>query len=218
MGTMKKLLLSLTACALTSAVSAQMVITEWSYQGMDAAETEYVEFTNVGNSAIDMTGWHFGDSGRTPAFDLSDFGVVRAGESVVMTDADAAVFRGLWNLDLEVKVIGGSSPGLGRSDEINLYNALGILVDRLTYGDQDFSGTFRSRYNSGNILLSEVGKNNIYAAIQSSLDDSFGSWSSMAGDIGNPGAYAPMPEPETVAALFALALLGAVAVRRKIGS
>lgn len=214
---MKTLFFSLTACALASLASAQMVITEWMYQGVNsgvAPEHEFVEFTNIGNTAIDMSGWHFGDSGGTPVFDLSGFGVVQAGESVVMTDIDAAIFRNLWNLDTQIKVVGNSNPGLGRNDAINLFDQANNLIDSLAYGDVDFGGTFRSRYNSGNILLSEVGKGNIYAAVQSQLGDSFGSWASASGDIGNPGVYSMIPEPETVAALLAMGLLGVVVVRR----
>ena len=36
-------------------------ITEYSYQ---SANGEFVEFTNTGNSAVDMTGWSFDDNSR----------------------------------------------------------------------------------------------------------------------------------------------------------
>ena len=63
--------------------SAQMRITEWSYQG---ANGEFVEFTNVGATPIDMTGWSFDDDSRTPGSQsLSTFGTVNPGVSVVLT-------------------------------------------------------------------------------------------------------------------------------------
>jgi predicted extracellular nuclease len=58
------------------------------------------------------------------------------GESVIFTEATADAFRAAWNLSSGVKVIGGSVNNLGRSDEVNLYDASSALVDRLTYNDQ----------------------------------------------------------------------------------
>lgn len=115
-----------------------MRITEYMYQGVNG---EFVEFTNVGNTPIDMTGWSFDDdSPRTPgSFSLSAFRTVAPGESVILTESNANTFRTAWNLCSVVKIIGGLNQNLGRNDEINLYNASNMLVDRLTYGDQKFS-------------------------------------------------------------------------------
>jgi hypothetical protein len=69
--------------ALTAGTAnAQMRITEWMYNGA----TEFMEFTNVGASSIDMTGWSYDDSDRVPgSVDLTAFGSVAAGESVILT-------------------------------------------------------------------------------------------------------------------------------------
>lgn len=57
-------------------------ITEYSYQ---SANGEFVEFTNTGNSAVNMTGWSFDDNSRIAgSFSLSGFGVVKPGESVII--------------------------------------------------------------------------------------------------------------------------------------
>ena len=77
---------------LTAAAPAQIWITEWMYQGgntIDGASgaDEFIEFTNVGLSPIDMTGWSFDDSSRAPGSQsLSAFGTVNPGESVVLAD------------------------------------------------------------------------------------------------------------------------------------
>lgn len=51
----------------------QMVITEWMYSGIDGG---FVEFTNVGSAAVDMTGWSFCDNSTGPAVDLSLWAIV----------------------------------------------------------------------------------------------------------------------------------------------
>ena len=90
----------------------------------------------MGPTAIDLTGWYFSDNHRTNNdVSLAAFGVVGSGESVILTAADATGFRTAWGLASTVKVIGGNTQNLGRSDEINLYNGA-TLVDRLTYNDQ----------------------------------------------------------------------------------
>ena len=58
-------LLALAACGVfaSSAQAATIQITEWMYQGA-AEKGEFIEFTNMGASAIDMTGWSFDDDSR----------------------------------------------------------------------------------------------------------------------------------------------------------
>ncbi|HEY1091298.1 MAG TPA: lamin tail domain-containing protein, partial [Burkholderiaceae bacterium] len=65
-----------------TAASAQVRITEWMYGG---AGPEYIEFTNLGSSAINFAGWSFDDDSRLPgSTSLSNFGLVAAGESVIL--------------------------------------------------------------------------------------------------------------------------------------
>lgn len=170
-------------------------ITEWMYQGSSASGGEFIEFTNVGTKPIDMTGWSFDDDHRVPgAFDLSAFGVVMPGESVILAEDPAESFRADWNLPAEIKIIGnlGNPNGnnLGRNDEINLYDEKGALVDRLTYGDQAFPGTIRTRWFTGNpVTFDALGANDPHLWILASVGDELGSWMSSSGDVGNPGLF-----------------------------
>lgn len=74
--------------------SAGIRITEYMYSGNAG---EFIEFTNLGDVAIDMTGWSYDDDSREPgALDLSAFGLVAPGESVVITEdlAESFAFSG----------------------------------------------------------------------------------------------------------------------------
>jgi len=204
-----KLILITGFAAAAACASAQMAITEFMYQGNDG---EFAEFTNIGASAIDMTGWSFDDNHEIPGtVDLSAFGIVDPGESVVLTETDADVFRTDWGLASTVKVIGGNTANLGREDEINLYDQNGNLEDRLTYGDDTLGGP-RTKGTSAITDPSNYMKNNIQGWFLST-DGVDGAHFSADGDLGSPG-YNPVPEPATFAAL-GLGLLGLVARKKR---
>jgi len=167
-------------------------ITEYMYQG---ANGEFVELTNVGTQPIDLTGWSFDDNSRTSgSFSLSAFGVVNPGESVIVTETVAAVFRTAWNLPATVKIIGGLNQNLGRNDEINIYDNTGALVDRLTYDDQTYSGTVRTQNKSAWTPSTNLDPFTINTSwVLSAVGDAQNSYTSTGGDIGNPGNYVASP-------------------------
>ena len=187
-------------------------ITEWMYNGGGAGNIgEFVEFTNLGPAAVDFTGWSFDDSSRAPGSQsLSAFGLVAPGESVVFTDSLAADFRTNWNLLAAVKIVGGNANNLGRSDEINVYDAANALVDRLTYGDETFPGSIRTQNKSGNPNnAAALGANNPLLWSLSAVSDAFSSTTSIVGEIGNPGSYLiPEPAALTLAAAALLVIFG----------
>lgn len=174
------------------ALHAQVRITEWMYN-----TNEFVEFTNLGSSSVDLTGWSFSDSARGAGdVSLSAFGTLAAGESVILSEAAADTFRATWNLPASVKIIGGNAQNLSRSDEINIYNASGELQDRLTYNDQTGLGP-RTDTASAWISFSNVGTNNANLWTRSTVGDAQGSYLA-GGAVANPGTYA-VPEPGTYA-------------------
>lgn len=195
---------------------AAIHITEWMYNGGGAGSIgEFVELTNLGATAVDLTGWSFDDSSRAPGSQsLSALGLVAPGESVILTDSAAADFRTNWNLSAAVKIAGGNANNLGRGDEINIYDAANALVDRLTYGDQTIAGSIRTQLFSGNPnSAAALGVNNVLLWSLSATGDAFGSTTSVAGEVGNPGTY-PIPEPATLT-LAAAALLVIFGQRRR---
>lgn len=184
----------------TRPVGLGMVLTEYMYDGPGG---EFLEFTNLSSEPIDMTGWVIDDSnellGPNGPFDVGALGVVQPGESVIVTEATPDEFRAEWGLDRSVKVVGnlglGNGNNLGRNDEINIYDAAGELVDRLTYGDEDFPGSIRTQNASGWVPLESLGKNDPYAWVLATVGDAQGSYASAGGDIGNLGYYLPILRP-----------------------
>ena len=169
-------------------VAGAMRITEFMYNGAGTGAGEFVEFTNIGGTAVDMTGWSFDDNSRTAGSEnLSGFGTVQPGESVIFTELTVSDFRTKWNLCPTIKIVGGSTNGLGREDEINLYDASNTLIDRLTYGDQTYSaGSIRTTAKSGWVSLAGLGANDITKWTLSSNGDSEGSYVTTTTEIGSP--------------------------------
>lgn len=202
------------------ASAGSVYITEWSYQG---GAGEFIELTNLGPAAINFSGWVYDDDSRITlaangAFDLSGFGTVAAGESVIFTEASAATFRSYWGLSSSVKVLGNVTNNLGRADEVNIYDNLGQLVDRLAYGDQVFPGSIRTQTSTGRaVSQAALGANDVYQWALSSVGDIEGSWA-QSGAIGSPGrtSFTPPAVPVPAAAwLFGSALFGLGYARRR---
>jgi predicted extracellular nuclease len=201
------LLAAAVAMLLASRAEAAIRITEWMYSGDDG---EFIEFTNTGDAAVDLTGWSFSDSARIPgAVALGSLGTIAAGESFLVTEPAAALFRTAWSLPASVKVLGGNSANLGRGDEINIYDATSALVDRLTYNDQTIAGSIRTQNASGNPkTLAALGTNNAVQWQLAVAGDAFGSYAGAAGTLGNPGSFTLVPEPAT----WGLAALAGAAI------
>ena len=166
----------------------QMVITEWMYSGTDG---EFIEFTNVGTVPVDMTEWSYGDGSQVPGtVDLSAFGVVDPGESVILTEAAAGNFATAWSLT-DVTIIGECPASLSRNDQINLYDSGNVLVDQLSYGDENYPATPRTQGASCNIPESDYDETFAQTDWRlATVGDVFGSRMSAGGDIASPGRIA----------------------------
>lgn len=181
------------AVAASAHAAGQVRITEWMYNPASGAG-EFIELTNIGDMSIDVSGWSYDDDSRIPgSFMFGPVGLLAPGESLVLTESTEADFRARWSLAPTVKVLGGVTNNLGRNDEINIYDAMNALVDRLTYGDQNFPGSIRTQGRSGNPLDGALGANNPFLWVLASVGDIYGSYAASTGDIGNPGFFIPSP-------------------------
>jgi CotH kinase protein/Lamin Tail Domain len=181
---------------LSGAVTLQ--ITEYLYSGNQG---EFVELTNRGVQAIDLTGWTLKDDQvNLPGFSLTPAGVLQPGQTLVVTDNVEAAFRAAWNLPAGSKilgqlgVIGVGGENFGRSDQINVFDSGSVLVDRLSYGDQTFPGTIRAQNISGQAPCAALGQNTIVGWVLASVGDVYGSVLSNLtvtnlSDIGSPGVF-----------------------------
>jgi len=169
-------------------------ITEYSYTAING---EFFELTNTGTTPIDPTGWSFDDNTRTTgSFSLTGLGVLTAGESAIVTEtANVDTFRTAWNIPSTVKLLGGSSQGLGRSDEINIYDGGGVLVDRLTYNDETIAGSVRTQNVSAWTEIANLGTNDATKWKLSVGGDTQASVTATGGDVGSPGRYATTTTP-----------------------
>lgn len=194
------------------AAAAEVYITEWMYKGNGG---EFVEFTNMGSTAIDFASWSYDDDSRIPGvLNLSAFGLVAPGESVIITEHSASKFRADWSLSASVKVIGNYTNNLGNGDEINLFDALGQLADRLSYGSNPRTDGTSGRPGT----LAALGANDVSLWVFSAVGDADGSWLSVNLDLGSPGQFNPgtseVPLP-AAAWLFGSALLGLFGGKRR---
>jgi len=162
-------------------------ITEYMYQG---AGGEFFELTNLSNEPIDLTGWSMDDDSATPGvLSLSAAGIVQPGGSIVVTDANPTSFKAAWGLSTTTVLGPNSVAALGRNDQINIYDASGSLVDRLTYGDETFPGTIRTQNKSGQVCVQKLGLDSIADWVYSVAGDAFGSWIASTGEPGSPGTF-----------------------------
>jgi hypothetical protein len=167
--------------------SSGIKITEYMYSGADG---EFVELTNVSGTSIDLTGWSLDDQSNIPGtYDLSPAGVLASGQSVVITDGLATAFAAAWGTSSSGILGGNIVCPFGRNDQINVYDTSGALVERLTYGDEDFPGTVRAKGASANVCNDALGADDITAWTLSVAGDAWGSVVSAGADQGNPGSY-----------------------------
>jgi predicted extracellular nuclease len=215
--------LLLAAAALAAPISAQAAvsITEFMYQGAASGNREFIELTNISNSAVDVSGWTYNDNNpNNPVSFGNFFGALAANESIILTEMSAADFRSYWGLSSSVRIfsIGGNS-NLGSDDTINIYNSAtqnaGTLVDSVTY-DGTTRGISRNRPAdaTGSVTNAQF--------INSAAGDAFGSAfaPTSPADLANPGSFpittTAVPEPASWAMMIGgFALIGASARRTK---
>ena len=165
---------------------SSIAITEWEYSG-----SEFIEFTNISASSVDLTGWSFSDSAAVAgSVPFDSLGTVLPGESFILSEATATNFRAAWGLPASIKVLGSNPQNLSRSDAINLYDNTNTLADSLIYDDQG-TGTVKGPRadtasawpNTSSTLFANTGSD----WTKSTANDAELSWASTGTQIASPG-------------------------------
>jgi len=174
----------------------QLAITEYAY---NLAAGEFIELTNVGATPLSLTGWSIDDVEGIPgAYSLSAGGVLAPGASIVVTTEPVGAFRAAWGLSQGVVLGDNDTAKLSRTDTIHVFNPLGVLVDRLAFGDEVFEYTVRTNAVTAYVCPEALGADDPYGWRMSIPGDAQGSWVSTAGDVGSPlrfvqGPCVPLP-------------------------
>ena len=194
--------------AIVSSASANIRITEVmsSSNGGGLPTPDWIEVTNYGASAVDLTGWRIDDGSFSVAVSAALTGVstIGAGESVIFIEsaggAGISAFRTFWGGLSGVQVGYYSGSGLGFSsggDGACLFDTTSTILSQVSFGvatsgssffyGWDASGVLDSAYNA---VVSTVG----IIGTQSTV--------SASGDTASIGSALAVPAPG------ALALLG----------
>ncbi len=190
---------------------ADIRITEYMYKN-ENSPGEFVQFTNMGTTAVNMSGWSEDDStDKVGVHSLSGFGILQPGQSAILAEAPQATFDAAWNISSSVPyVVENSSDNLGKTDTIYLYDASGDIVDELAYGT---TGPRTDGAAAVPDSASVIGTNNSagWELLTAGQDGAIRA--NGTGDIGSPGfsSFAPSPVPLPAAAWMLLSGLGALA-------
>jgi Lamin Tail Domain/PEP-CTERM motif len=210
--------LVLSALLVAGAAQAQLAITEvapWS-SGNSPVAADWIEITNFGSSAVDITGYKIDDASNSFASSVALLGItsIAAGESVIFIEGASANANFVSNwfgasapAGVQIGRYSGSGIGLGTGgDAVNLYTAAGTLVTRVDFGTSPSAAPFATFDNSAGLsgvtltVLSAIGVNGAFLTASGN-------------EIGSPASV--VPEPGTWAMLLAGAGIVASAVRRR---
>jgi hypothetical protein len=197
---MVRILLSAGAAAVAAAgVHAATLpdvrITEFMYKN-ENSPGEFVQFTNLGSTAVNLSGWSEDDSTDTPGVHPLS-GILQPGQSAILAEATPAAFDAAWGLPASTDVIQeNASDNLGKTDTIFLFDGTSV-VDELTYGT---TGPKTDGVAAVPINAAAIGANNsadweLLALGQDGAISAIGSGS--PGDVASPGfsSFAPVPLP-----------------------
>jgi hypothetical protein len=171
-------------------------ITEFMYKN-ENSPGEFVQFTNLGGTAVDLSGWSEDDgTGKSGVHPLS--GVLQPGQSAILAEATPAAFEAAWNLPSTTDVITeNGTDNLGKTDTIFLFDGTSI-VDQLAYGT---TGPKTDGVAAVPISAAAIGANNSadWALLTAGQDGAIHANGASNGDVASPGfsSFAPVPLPAT---------------------
>ena len=149
----------------TASSIGQVRITEAMSNSGTGGTADWIEVTNLGSTAVDITGWKVDDSSFALATALTLNGVtsIPAGKSVIFMETaapttDIPTFKTFWGTSLDNVSVGsytGSGIGLSSGgDGVILFDASGTEVTRLSFGAATAGFSFYWSYNATGALIS----------------------------------------------------------------
>jgi len=197
-----------------SSASANIRITEVmsSSNGLGVPTPDWIEVTNYGASAVDLTGWRVDDSSFNLAVSavLNGVTTIGAGESVVFIEsaggAGISAFRTFWGGLSSVQIGYYSGSGLGFSsggDGACLFDASSSILSQVSFGAATSGSSFFYGWDSAGVLDSAY--NGIVSTV-GTIGTQVGF--SSTGDTGSIGTALGVPAPGAIALLGLAGLAG----------
>ena len=225
----------LTAALLASVASTQaqslIRVTEAMSSSGTGGTPDWIELTNLGNTAANINGWKVDDSSRAFGTSLLLNGItsIAAGESVVFFETPAANLTGAWATDLtnfrnfwgglsgiQVGYYGGSGIGLSSAgDGMIVFNSSGIEQTAYVSFAAATAGTsFNFVYDASGGLTSAANALSVageYGA--TTVSAAWGGTGTAINNTAGPGTITTVPEPSS-SALLGLGTIALLALRR----
>ncbi|MFZ9936724.1 MAG: choice-of-anchor I family protein [Luteolibacter sp.] len=180
--------------------STQLLVTELLSNQASGGTNDFWELTNIGDQAVDLSGWSWDDDSFTPGtVTIPASTTIAAGESVILTAMDASAFRTWWGLAPTVQVLSDiNAPGFGQNDTVALFDASNNEITRFSYAAEGFTKSDGGPSNGGHAGFSAGGSSATQSAV---IDPLFGTESPRytAATVGVNGAVASTISPADIA-------------------
>jgi len=184
---------------------SQVKITEVMSSSGTGGTGDWIEVTNLGSTAVDITGWKVDDNtfNFSLAVELTGVTTIPAGKSVIFIESaapttDITNFKSFWGSSMNTISVGSyTGSGVGFSpttDGVVLFNALGVeITSRVSFSAATAGKSFYFSYNADgspvdNAVVSALGTINGTVSNQVTIKSS-----SAIGDIGSPGTAIVLP-------------------------
>jgi MYXO-CTERM domain-containing protein len=205
---------ALSAVALSSSALASIRITEVmsSSNGLGSPTPDWIEVTNYGSSAVDLTGWRIDDGSFSFAVSAALNGIssIGAGESVIFIESAAgagiANFRTFWGglSGLQVGYYSGSGLGFSSGgDGACLFDTSSTILSQVSFGAATSGSSFFYGWDAAGVL--DPSYNGLVSTV-GSIGTQIGFTSS--GDTGSLGTAISVPAPGAIALLGLAGLAG----------
>ena len=227
----------LTAALLASVASTQaqslLRVTEAMSSSGTGGTPDWIELTNLGDTAANINGWKVDDSSRAFGTSILLNGItsIAAGESVVFFETsttnlgsgawatDLTNFRSFWGglSGVQVGYYGGSGIGLSSSgDGVAVFNSSGTeQATYVSFGAATAGTSFNFVYDASGGLTSAA--NALSVAGEYGATTVSAAWGGTGTPVSNTAGLGVVPEPSSTAllGLGSLALLGLRRLNRK---